>query len=89
MRPSAEELAEEIRRYCRLNPRARDSLDGIAWWVAFQRMEEARGELQAVVDSLVKKGDLRRQEVSDGSIIFACANCGSGPEAEKKGAGYA
>jgi hypothetical protein len=88
MHPLAEELAHEIRRYCRLNPHARDSLEGIAWWIAFQHMEEARGQLQTVIDDLVIQGNLRRQQNSDGSVIFACANCNSQPEAEQNGAAH-
>jgi hypothetical protein len=82
MRPSTEDIADEIRRYCRLNPNARDSLDGIAWWVAFQRMEEARGDLQAAIDDLVARGQLSRQQIADGSVVFACANCAPGLSAE-------
>jgi hypothetical protein len=72
---SNEEIAEEIRRYCQLNPSARDSVEGIAWWVAFQLIEETRGQLQLVIDNLVAQGELSRFEIADGSVLFACRSC--------------
>lgn len=67
-------LAEEIRRYCAEHPGARDTLEGIAWWLALQRHGEAREELRAAVDSLVAQGLLVQHRLSDGSIVFGCSD---------------
>jgi len=67
------DLAAEIRRYCVEHPDARDTLDGIAWWLALQRQEETRDQLRAAVESLVAQGVLVEHRLSDGSIVFGCA----------------
>jgi hypothetical protein len=70
-------LADEIRRYCAAHPEARDTLEGIAWWLALQRQGEAREELRAAVESLVAQGLLVEHRLSDGSVVFGCSD-GSG-----------
>ena len=72
-------LAEEIRRYCAEHPEARDTLDGIAWWLAMQRQGETLDDLRAAVDSLVAQGLLVQHRLSDGSVVYGCAD-GSGPK---------
>jgi hypothetical protein len=74
-------LAEEIRRYCAEHPDARDTLEGIAWWLAMQRQNETLNDLRAAVDSLVAEGLLVEHRLSDGSVVFGCAdgNCAKGP----------
>jgi hypothetical protein len=67
-------LAEAIRRYCAEHPDARDTLDGIAWWLALQRQGETREELRAAVESLVAQGLLVPHRLSDGSIVFGCSD---------------
>jgi hypothetical protein len=67
-------LADEIRRYCAEHPDARDTLEGIAWWLALQRHGETRDELRAAVDSLVAQGLLVQHRLVDGSIVFGCSD---------------
>lgn len=71
---SAPRLADEIRRYCALHPGARDTLEGIAWWLALQRQDDSREELRTAVDSLVEQGVLVRHRLSDGSVVFGCSD---------------
>ena len=69
-------LADEIRRYCAEHPDARDTIEGIAWWLALQRHGETREELRAAVDSLVAQGLLKVHRLSDGSVVFGCSDGG-------------
>jgi len=71
------DLADEIRRYCVAHPDARDTLDGIAWWLALQRQEDTLEELRVAVDSLVAQGLLVPHRLIDGSVVFGCSD-GSG-----------
>ena len=68
-----EQLAEEIARYCASNPEARDTLDGIAWWLAKQRFAETRAQLERAVDLLVQQQVLVRYTLGDGAVVFGCA----------------
>ena len=74
MATSTSSLAEEIRRYCAQHPNARDTLDGIAWWLALQRHGETREELLAAVESLVAQGLLVEHRLGDGSRVFGCSD---------------
>jgi hypothetical protein len=70
---SAKDIASDIRRYCATHPHARDSLEGIAWWLALQRVEDERIELEHAVDALVQQGVLEARTLADGRVVFACA----------------
>lgn len=71
-------VADEIRRYCGAHPHACDTLEGITWWVALSRYEETRSVIQDAVGFLEHRGELRRHELFDGSVVFGCGNgCGS------------
>jgi len=76
---SIEPLAQEIARYCAANPGARDTLDGIAWWLAKQRFAEARTQLDGAIDQLVQQQVLVRYTLGDGTDVFGCAQ-GIAPE---------
>ena len=70
---AAAQLAAEIRRYCDLHPYARDSIDGIAWWLTWQRFSKTRKSLQGAIDQLVAGGVLEPHRLTDGSVVFGCA----------------
>jgi len=70
---SAKNIASDIRRYCAANPHARDSIEGIAWWLALQRVADDRIELEHAVDALVQQGVLEAHTLPDGTVVFACA----------------
>jgi hypothetical protein len=76
---SAHRVAEEIRRYCAAHPGARDTLEGIVWWVQMQRQEDIRSSVSEAVAWLVAQGALERFELQDGSEVFGCAKSPPGP----------
>jgi len=65
-------IAEEIRRYCAAHPTARDSLEGITWWVQMQMRNDIRNSVAFAVDVLVREGKLERHLLHDGSEVFGC-----------------
>ena len=79
MSRSAEDIASDIRRYCAANPHASDSIDGIAWWLAVQRVEDTRAQLGNAVDALVQQGILEARTLPDGTVMFACAAACTAP----------
>lgn len=80
---AAAQLAVEIRRYCDAHPHARDSIDGIAWWLTWQRFSNTRKSLQGAIDQLVAGGVLESHRLTDGSVVFGCAK-GCGPVKQAK-----
>jgi hypothetical protein len=79
-------LSAEIRRYCATHPNARDSLEGIAWWLAMQHYRETKHGLEDVVERLVKRGVLHKHELHDGSSVFGCSDgaCASNDRSEQR-----
>ena len=69
---STHELADEIKRYCAAHPGGRDTLEGIAWWLAIQRSSETLEVLSAAVDSLVEQKVLAPYRLLDGTTVFGC-----------------
>lgn len=67
---SIERVAEEIRRYCAAHPHARDSLDGLDWWLTSANLYVTRDELRAAVAMLVMRGELVAFETGDGSKVY-------------------
>jgi hypothetical protein len=72
MAASAEAIASEIRRYCHAHPQARDTIEGITWWIAMQRYDETRDLVVQAVRLLVERGELHLHKLQDGSEVFAC-----------------
>ena len=74
-------VAEEIRRYCATHPSARDSLEGITWWVQMQMRNDIRNSVAFAVDVLVREGKLERYQLQDGTEVFGCSasTCGIPP----------
>ncbi len=70
---SVKALAADIERYCAEHPHARDSLEGIRWWLAMQRgQQDDSADVQAAADYLVETGVLEKIRLSDGSYVFGC-----------------
>ena len=76
------QIAAEILRYCSEHPDARDSVAGIAWWVALQRHSDTLGNVRAAVDMLVAEGRLFPHRLSDGSTVFGCLSAAPKPAEE-------
>lgn len=72
MRRTADELSVEIRRYCAAHPNAADTIEGIAWWLALQRYDDALHEVRESIDQLVQDGLLVRYQTEDGVSVFGC-----------------
>jgi hypothetical protein len=72
---TVDELSGEIRRYCAAHPNAADTIEGIAWWLALQRYDDALQEVRNAVDQLVGEGVLVRYQ-KDGVPVFGCRRLG-------------
>ena len=70
MRRSVRLIAEEIHRYAVAHPRARDTVDGIVWWLHMQREEDIRSNVADAVAWLVQQGVLVQYHLPDGSSAF-------------------
>jgi len=69
---STQSIASVIRRYCTAHPQARDSLEGIRWWVQMQLQQEIDGHVAEAVELLTREGILERHRLEDGSEVFGC-----------------
>jgi hypothetical protein len=69
---STQQLADEISRYCTAHPGARDTLEGIAWWLAIQRRNDTLEELRAAVEILVAQHVLVPYRLNDGTTVYGC-----------------
>ena len=74
---NASELSIEIRRYCAAHPNAVDTIEGIAWWLALQRYDDALCEVREAIDQLVRDGVLVRFQTDDGGSVFGCCAAGA------------
>ena len=83
---SVSQLTAEIRRYCRAHPNARDSMEGIAWWLAMQHYNEVKRSLNGTVDRLVARGVLTKDRLTDGTYVFGCNTQGCTPTSAKRAA---
>jgi hypothetical protein len=72
LQASTRRVAAEIQRYCAFHPNARDTIEGITWWVTLQRQHEMRSAVAEAVRVLVERGMLERFELQDGSQVFGC-----------------
>lgn len=66
-------IVQAVLAYLARHPQAADSVDGVArWWVG----DDGRlGQplVQQALDRLVVAGELRRQRLADGSVLYARA----------------
>ena len=69
---TADELSVEIGRYCATHPNAVDTIEGIAWWLALQRYDDALHEVRDSIDQLVRDGVLVRYQTQNGVSVFGC-----------------
>ncbi len=75
-------IVQAVLAYLARHPQAADSVDGVArWWVG----DDGRLGLplvQQALDRLVTAGELRRQRLADGSVLYARA--GAPPSAARR-----
>lgn len=63
-------IAKEIQRYALANPQARDTAEGIAWWIRMQREDDLKNDVADAIALLVRRGFLRPYLLPDGSNVF-------------------
>jgi hypothetical protein len=63
-------VADEIERYCIAHPEARDTVDGISWWVHLQRQEDLRQSVPLAIELLLAHGILERSLAPDGAELY-------------------
>lgn len=64
-------VAREIARYLADHPAAADSAEGIRrWWLLRQRFDEAAEQVQRALDQLEAAGQVKRQTLPDGTVIY-------------------
>ena len=80
MRRPVRLIAEEIQRYAVAHPEARDTLEGIVWWIRIQREEEMQNDVADAVSWLVKRGVLHRISLPDGTSVFGSEGRALGSE---------
>ena len=65
-------VASEIQRYCIAHPDARDTAEGICWWVQIQREKDLRNSVLEAIELLLARGVLERSLAPDGVELFGC-----------------
>lgn len=71
--PLDDAVAEAILRYLRQHPHAADSAEGVArWWVP-PALGASASVVKASLGALVRRGELRRVRLADGSVLYSHA----------------
>jgi hypothetical protein len=67
----AAQVARQVVRYLETHPDASDTIDGIArWWLARQRLDDAREIVRVALDLLVDRGVLYTRTLPGGVTLF-------------------
>jgi hypothetical protein len=67
----AAHVARQVVRYLDAHPDASDTVDGIArWWLARQRIEDAKEIVRAALELLVDRGVLQARTLPGGVTLF-------------------
>lgn len=72
--PPIQELVAEIRRYCAVNPSARDSIDGMTWWLGADLRSARDEDLRRAIEYLLDRGVLESHRLADGTQVFGCVD---------------
>jgi Fe2+ or Zn2+ uptake regulation protein len=74
-------LGWEIARYLADHPDAADSAEGIRrWWLLRQRFDEAALQVQRALDRLEAAGEVEKQVLPDGTVIYRAAPPPANPQ---------
>jgi hypothetical protein len=66
------EVASAVLSYLQRHPNAADTLDGIvSWWLPQQRYETERQHIKRTLGEMVERGELRRDRLPDGAVLYA------------------
>lgn len=70
-------VAEQILRYLEANPKASDTLEGVAqWWLMRQRLTESIVLVQGALKILEDKGLIVERRNVDGGLLYMVAQRG-------------
>jgi len=76
-----EEIELTLLAYLHRHPLAADTLRGIvSWWLPRQRYESGCQRIEQALDTLVAKGELRRDRLPDGEVLYALNNRARPPQ---------
>jgi hypothetical protein len=68
------DVAEQILRYLEANPKASDTLEGVAkWWLMKQRLTESIVLVQGALKLLEEKGLICERRNVDGGLLYMVA----------------
>lgn len=71
MNNDKEEIAKRISGYLQKNPDAGDTVEGITrWWLESEKINKLANNIAEVLESLIKKGVVRRMEVKGGNPVY-------------------
>ncbi len=71
---TVQDMAEDILKYLRDHPQARDTLDGILdWWLLRERYRQRRALVQQALDYMVGQNLVARTTNPDGVTIYEAA----------------
>ncbi|MET3653940.1 hypothetical protein [Dyella japonica] len=74
------EVERAVLAYLHQHPDAADTLDGIvSWWLPQQRYETERQRIEQVLRALVERGQLRRDNLPGGAVLYALNRSGRPP----------
>jgi len=74
------EVERAVLAYLHQHPDAADTLDGIvSWWLPQQRYETERQRIEQVLRALVERGQLRRDSLPGGAVLYALNRSGRPP----------
>ncbi len=69
------EVAEQILRYLEANPKASDTLEGVAkWWLMRQRLTESMELVREALQVLEDKGLVVERRNVDGGLVYMVAH---------------
>jgi len=70
-----------ILSYLRKNPRAADTLEGIArWWLEKEKIDHSIDIVRDALEDLAKDGRVRKKILKDGTIVYQGAQDGEGDD---------
>ena len=81
---TVQDTVEDILKYLRDHPQARDTLDGILdWWLLRERYRQKRALVQDALEYMVEQSLVARRTNPDGVTIYEAAPppCAGRPEA--------
>lgn len=74
-------VAGEISRYLTSKPDACDTVEGIGWWLVWQRYEDSLPLIQEALDFLESSGEVTKQRALGGKLMYRKLAHSSAPHA--------